>query len=117
MKQKITSQRLYSLDALGGFDMFWIMRAEDVFHKTYEVAIDSQRLKALDISLPTVFKALEDNNSVAGGGYIEKTNETFFIRAEGQLASIEDIESIVVQNRIGIPIYLRDTDWGWMPIS
>jgi predicted acyltransferase len=26
------SQRLYSLDALRGFDMFWIMGAEDIFH-------------------------------------------------------------------------------------
>ena len=26
------SQRLYSLDALRGFDMFWIMGAEDIVH-------------------------------------------------------------------------------------
>ncbi len=29
-------ERLYSLDALRGFDMFWIMGAEEVFHKLYE---------------------------------------------------------------------------------
>ena len=28
----INPQRLYSLDALRGFDMFWIMGAEDIFH-------------------------------------------------------------------------------------
>jgi predicted acyltransferase len=28
-----TSQRLYSLDALRGFDMFWIMGAEDIVHR------------------------------------------------------------------------------------
>lgn len=27
-----TTQRLYSLDALRGFDMFWIMGAEEIFH-------------------------------------------------------------------------------------
>ncbi|HLK28367.1 MAG TPA: DUF5009 domain-containing protein [Puia sp.] len=32
MAQVSTSQRLYSLDALRGFDMFWIMGAEDIFH-------------------------------------------------------------------------------------
>src|SRR5450432_989392 len=26
------SERLYSLDALRGFDMFWIMGAEEIFH-------------------------------------------------------------------------------------
>lgn len=32
MTQPATSQRLYSIDALRGFDMFWIMGAEEVFH-------------------------------------------------------------------------------------
>src|SRR3954454_23913792 len=30
--EKLTPQRLYSLDALRGFDMFWIMGAEEIFH-------------------------------------------------------------------------------------
>ena len=32
MQETLTSQRLYSLDALRGFDMFWIMGAEEIFH-------------------------------------------------------------------------------------
>ncbi len=31
-KELFASQRLYSLDALRGFDMFWIMGAEEIFH-------------------------------------------------------------------------------------
>src|SRR6195952_6109949 len=30
------SQRLYSLDALRGFDMFWIMGGEEIFHSIYK---------------------------------------------------------------------------------
>ena len=30
------SQRLYSLDALRGFDMFWIMGAEEIFHALFK---------------------------------------------------------------------------------
>ncbi|MEQ9286253.1 MAG: DUF5009 domain-containing protein [Cyclobacteriaceae bacterium] len=37
MTQPFKSQRLYSLDALRGFDMFWIMGAEEIFHKMAEV--------------------------------------------------------------------------------
>jgi len=33
MSETRPSQRLYSLDALRGFDMFWIMGAEDFFHE------------------------------------------------------------------------------------
>ena len=32
VENNFTSQRLYSLDALRGFDMFWIMGAEEIFH-------------------------------------------------------------------------------------
>jgi predicted acyltransferase len=32
----IAPQRLYSLDALRGFDMFWIMGAEEIFHALYK---------------------------------------------------------------------------------
>ncbi|HEV2482051.1 MAG TPA: hypothetical protein VGS79_20440, partial [Puia sp.] len=31
MSQTTPSQRLYSLDALRGFDMFWIMGGEEIF--------------------------------------------------------------------------------------
>jgi predicted acyltransferase len=32
-----TSERLFSLDALRGFDMFWIMGAEEIFHSLFKV--------------------------------------------------------------------------------
>lgn len=37
MKQTPDSQRLYSLDALRGFDMFWIMGADEIFRKLGEI--------------------------------------------------------------------------------
>ncbi|MBK9733936.1 MAG: DUF5009 domain-containing protein [Saprospiraceae bacterium] len=37
MKDNNNGQRLYSLDALRGFDMFWIMGAEEIFHKLAEI--------------------------------------------------------------------------------
>ncbi|WP_341228189.1 DUF5009 domain-containing protein [uncultured Arcticibacterium sp.] len=37
MKQVLSTQRLFSLDALRGFDMFWIMGAEEIFHKLAEI--------------------------------------------------------------------------------
>lgn len=37
MKPVLNQQRLYSLDALRGFDMFWIIGAEEIFHKMAEI--------------------------------------------------------------------------------
>lgn len=78
------------------------------FLKQYEVAINPELLKSLNISITEVFNALKKNNSVAGGGYIEKINQTYFIRGEGLVSSLEDIENIVIENRDGTPIYVKD---------
>lgn len=76
--------------------------------KQYEVAINPKELRAMNISLTEVYNALEKNNSVAGGGYIEKVNESYFIRGEGLVGSLEDIENIVVVNRDATPVYIKD---------
>ncbi len=76
--------------------------------KQYEVAVNPERLRSLNLSISEVFTAIEKNNSVAGGGYIEKTNETFFIRGEGLVTSLEDIENILVESRDGTPILVKN---------
>lgn len=76
--------------------------------KQYEVAINPERLRAMHLSLPEVYEALEKNNSIAGGGYIEKTNESYFIRSEGLVKNLEDIRDIVITQRDGLPLYVRD---------
>ncbi len=78
------------------------------FLKQYEVAINPQKLKAMNIAVTDIYTALEKNNSVAGGGYIEKTNTAYFVRGEGLVTSLEDIENIVVKNTNGIPIFIKD---------
>jgi cobalt-zinc-cadmium resistance protein CzcA len=76
--------------------------------KQYETAINPSLLKSLNISLMEVFDALERNNSISGGSYIEKTNQAYFIRGDGQVKSLEDIENIVVKNNNGRPVLIRD---------
>ncbi|MFT7364443.1 MAG: cobalt-zinc-cadmium resistance protein CzcA, partial [Algoriphagus sp.] len=78
------------------------------FLKQYEVAINPERLKAMRVSLTQVYDALSKNNSIAGGSYIEKTNESFFIRGEGLVKSLEDIGNIVIEVRAGTPLYIKD---------
>lgn len=46
----VPQQRLYSLDALRGFDMFWIMGAEEIFH-TLSEATGSPFWNALSLQL------------------------------------------------------------------
>jgi len=76
--------------------------------KQYEVAVDPLRLKSLGLTLMQVFDALESNNSISGGAYIEKNNQSYFIRGDGQVKSLHDIEEIVVKNNGGIPLKIKD---------
>ncbi len=76
--------------------------------KQYEVAIDPGRLRSMDVTLMEVFDALKSNNSISGGAYIEKTNQSYFIRGDGQVKTLKDIEDIVLKNNEGIPILIKD---------
>ncbi|GAB4135951.1 MAG: CusA/CzcA family heavy metal efflux RND transporter [Bacteroidia bacterium] len=79
------------------------------FLKQYEVAVDPQRLRSLDITITDVFNALEANNSNTGGAYIEKGPNAYFIRSEGMITNEEDIRKIVVKkNTTGVPLLVRD---------
>ncbi|MCF0203390.1 MAG: efflux RND transporter permease subunit, partial [Bacteroidaceae bacterium] len=76
--------------------------------KQYEVALDEEQLYAMNISITQLYDALQQNNQNTGGSYIEKAGKAYYIRSEGMITSIEDIEQIVVDTRDGIPIHIRD---------
>lgn len=77
--------------------------------KQYEIAIDVNKLNALRITIQDIFSALEKNNENTGGGYIEKSSTVLYIRAEGLIGSIEDINKIVVKNiDNGNPLLIKD---------
>ncbi len=76
--------------------------------KQYEVAVDPDALYSLNITIGDVFNALTKNNQNTGGSYIEKDAKAYYIRSEGMIESLEDIEQIVVANRGGIPVRVSD---------
>ena len=76
--------------------------------KQYEVAVDPDALFSLNITIGEVFEALSSNNQNTGGSYIEKVKNAYYIRSEGMITRIKDIEQIVVTNRNGIPVHISD---------
>lgn len=77
--------------------------------KQYEVAVVPEKLLANNITINDVFNAIESNNQNTGGAYIEKGPTALFIRSEGLVENIEDIQNIVVKNLSnGIPLLVRD---------
>jgi cobalt-zinc-cadmium resistance protein CzcA len=77
--------------------------------KQYEIALNIDRLRSYNISISDIFSALEKNNQNTGGSYIDKKPNAYFIRSEGLITSLGDIERIVVKNaENGLPITIRD---------
>ncbi|HEX6890989.1 MAG TPA: CusA/CzcA family heavy metal efflux RND transporter [Chryseolinea sp.] len=77
--------------------------------KQYEISLDPEKLRSLNVSIADVFQSLENNNQNTGGAYIEKNTNAYFIRSEGMLQSVDDINTIVVRaSDSGIPLLIRD---------
>jgi cobalt-zinc-cadmium resistance protein CzcA len=84
------------IDAIGGFV------------KQYHVRPYPEKLVAFGISFHDVVETLENNNSSIGAGYIENNGEAYVVRSDGRIESPDEIGNIVVANRKGVPVYLRD---------
>jgi cobalt-zinc-cadmium resistance protein CzcA len=78
------------------------------FAREFQIAPDPKRLSAYSLTLAELVTALERNNANVGAGFIERNGEQLLIRAPGQVEGIVDIANIVVANRDGVPIRVRD---------
>ncbi len=77
--------------------------------KQFSVEINPSKLLSYGITITDVFNALESNNENTGGAYIEKGPTVLFIRTEGLLGSIEDIQNIAIKRTSGgTPLFIRD---------
>lgn len=77
--------------------------------KQYEVAVNPAQLKSMGVTMQEVFTALENNNQNTGGAYIEKGPTILYIRTEGLIGKIRDIEKTVVKNLPdGTPILIEN---------
>ncbi|MDR9365804.1 MAG: CusA/CzcA family heavy metal efflux RND transporter [Balneolaceae bacterium] len=78
------------------------------FVKQYEVSVDPAKLRNFGIGLIDLTNAIENNNSVSGGNYLEHNREQYIIRGFGQIGSAKNIEDIIVQDLDTRPIFVRD---------
>lgn len=76
--------------------------------KVFEVVADPEALLAHGLNIDDLESALENNNRNTGGDRINRNNEVLLVRTVGQLQGLEDIQSITVASRNGIPLHVRD---------
>ncbi len=74
----------------------------------YQVLIDPTRLAGAGLSVADVETALAQNNGNAGGGFYSEGGQFYYIRGLGRLETLEDIGNVVLANRNGVPILVKD---------
>jgi cobalt-zinc-cadmium resistance protein CzcA len=78
------------------------------YERQYHVTPLPDRLSAYGLTLNDVVEALGRNNANVGAGYVERYGEQYLVRVPGQASGIDDLKSIIVTNRGGIPIRVAD---------
>ena len=78
------------------------------FVKQYQIEVDSQKMRALGVSLNMVMMAVGRSNLNVGGKTIEESGMEFVVRGIGLVKSVGDLEKIVLMEKEGTPIYLKD---------
>ena len=76
--------------------------------RTYQVTPDPDKLLAFDLTISELSEAIEENNRNAGGDRFTRNDEVLLVGTVGQLETIDDIRSIPVATRNGIPVTVED---------
>lgn len=76
--------------------------------RSFEVVPDSMRLSARGVSMEALTDALKLNNRNDGAGRLLQGEEALLVRAEGRITDLEDVRTIVIAQRQGIPITVAD---------
>jgi cobalt-zinc-cadmium resistance protein CzcA len=78
------------------------------FVKQYEVRPDLPRLRDYKLTLGQLAQAIQRGNANAGGSYVEQGRQQYLIRGIGTFTGPDDIGNVVVAERGGTPILVRD---------
>jgi cobalt-zinc-cadmium resistance protein CzcA len=76
--------------------------------KQYEVRPDAARMRDYKVTLSQLSQAIQRGNQNAGGSYVEQGRQQYLIRGIGLFQGPEDIANVVVAERGGTPILVKD---------
>ena len=76
--------------------------------KTFEIAIDQDRLVHYGLSLPQVLQAIGNANINVGGQTVNIGAQATVVRGIGLIHSVDDVRHILLSSSQGVPIYLSD---------
>ena len=78
------------------------------FVKQFQVLVDPAKLRKYGLTLHDVYESVGKNNANAGGNVLERHAERAIVRGLGLIKTLPDIESIIVKEEHGTPVFVRD---------
>src|SRR5690606_5465066 len=84
------------IDSIGGYE------------KQYVIEPDTGALSAYGISFTELAEALERANISVGANFVQRGGESFLVRADARIRTLEEISEAVVATRDGVPVTVRD---------
>ena len=76
--------------------------------KEYQVVLNPDRLRALNVTHQQVISAIQSANQEGGGSVLELGEAEYMVRTTGYLKSIDDFNQVVIAERGGVPVLLSD---------
>jgi heavy metal efflux system protein len=76
--------------------------------KQYHADIDPGKLLQFNVTLPQVIAAITSSNQNAGGNYLQIGDQNVNVRGVGLLGGIKEMGAVLIAERNGVPVYLRD---------
>ncbi len=76
--------------------------------KEYHVDVDPRSLAQYNVTLGQVLNALGNSNANAGGNYLTIGPQSFNVRGVGLIRDVQDIEDVVVAEKAGTPIFVKN---------
>lgn len=78
------------------------------YEKQYQVRLDPDLLIKHELTYDQVAEAVRQNNQNVGGGTITDGSQMLLVHGVGRTINIQQIESVVITSRDGVPIRVRD---------
>jgi HAE1 family hydrophobic/amphiphilic exporter-1 len=81
---------------------------EGGLRRQIHVRLSKEKITALDLSVDRVVNLLRSENQNIPLGEIDEGDRTYLVRSQGQFENLEEIRSLVVLTKGGVPVYMRD---------
>ncbi|MBU8934663.1 MAG: efflux RND transporter permease subunit [candidate division Zixibacteria bacterium] len=102
LAKNVIKKRLETIQGVGNIELSGGQEREIL------VALDPDRMESYGISVLDITGAITAANLEIPGGRIDESAREYTVRMAGRLVRVRDFDNVIVKNKNGIPVYLKN---------